>query len=45
VQTESYSEEHLELLNLPGRAIEQSLDKLNEMLANISTTAGLISGC
>jgi HD-like signal output (HDOD) protein len=45
VQTESYSEEHLDQLNLPAKAIEESLDRLNEMLPNISATADMISGC
>jgi HD-like signal output (HDOD) protein len=42
-QTESYSEEHLHQLNLPGKAIEESLDRLNEMLAKIITTVDMIA--
>jgi HD-like signal output (HDOD) protein len=45
VQTQSYSDEHLDQLNLPAKAIEESLDKFNEMLANIIVTADMITGC
>jgi HD-like signal output (HDOD) protein len=42
-QTESYSEEHIHQLNLPGKGIEESLDRLNEMLAKIITTVDMIA--
>jgi HD-like signal output (HDOD) protein len=39
-----YSDTHLDQLNLSAKAIEESLDRLNETLANIIITADMITG-
>jgi HD-like signal output (HDOD) protein len=43
-QKESYSPKHLQELNLSEKAIKESLDKFNEMLATIVITADMITG-
>jgi HD-like signal output (HDOD) protein len=44
-QGQLYSDMHLDQLNLSAKAIEESLDRLNETLANIIITADMITGC
>jgi HD-like signal output (HDOD) protein len=43
-QAQTYSAEHLEQLNLSAQAIEESLDRLNEVLTNIIITADMVTG-
>ena len=43
-QKQSYSDELLVQLGLPVKAIEESLDRLNDTLENIILTAEIITG-
>ncbi len=43
-QLQPYSEEILSMLNLTANAVDESLDKLNDMLENIFVTSDMITG-